>query len=204
MVQGSSASAGIVRRGGRTGSAGAGAGANSAQPLISIVQNAKAISSKGLVRIGSSPDLRGKDDGHGVGRADLCMSGVASSEGVVRAGGLDAAPGGVGAGVRGRLLGAIGAGLGAVQRVEPEAEAVQRADDQQSESREQEQGAEAAEGRGEVEGPGQGFQATALRCAHQAATSKVGQALTHSPGVTLPSPFRSGDRSRWPQILARG
>lgn len=134
--------------------------------------------------------------GDGVGRADLDRDAVDALDGVARAGGLDLARGCVGRGRAGDSLRLGRTALGRVERIEAEADAIQGEQNQGGERQEGQNGEDATEGRGEVQGPGKGLHQRNPRLARQARTSKQGQAFSHSFDVILPSPFLSGDRSR--------
>ncbi len=137
--------------------------------------------------------------GDGVGRADLDRDAVDALDSVGRAGGLDTPGGGVGVRGGGRGLRPVRALLQAVEGVEAEAE---RAQDDAGEAAGDNQEDDPADRRGEVERSG--FHHSPPSEEIQARTSKQGQAFSHSFGVILPSPFLSGERSRWPRIWAVG
>lgn len=137
--------------------------------------------------------------GDGVGSADLDGDAVNPLNGVGGPGRLD--PARVSVVRRG-----LGGGFGPVRSLRLQVERVEAQADR-VEAEEEDQGGQAhekghAEGTVEVEGAAE-HQAACSR-AHQVRTSKQGQAFSHSFGVTLPSPFLSGERSRWPRILAVG
>lgn len=137
--------------------------------------------------------------GDGVGGADLDGDAVDPLDGVSRPGRLD--PARVSVVRRG-----LGGGLGPVRSFRRQVERVEAQADR-VEAEEEDEGDQANE-KGHSEGTAEVERATehqaACSRAHQVRTSKQGQAFSHSFGVILPSPFLSGDRSRWPRIWAAG
>lgn len=194
-MQGCVAWVGMSRWGGDVG---ADAGAEVAQLLVSMTQASKAGRIDRVFRIGRVLGGEGGLMGDGVGRANLDRDAVDAPDGVGRAGRLDAARGGVGVGGGGRGLRPVRALLQAVERVEAEADRAEREDQAHSADEKNDQ----ADWRGEVERSG--FHHSPPSEEIQARTSKQGQAFSHSFGVIFPSPFLSGDRSRWPRIWAVG
>lgn len=137
--------------------------------------------------------------GDGVGGADLNGDAVDPLDGISSPGRLHPARASV-------VRGGLGDGFSPVRAFRRQVEGVEAQADR-VDAEDEEQGGQTHENghcerTAEVEGAAE-HQAACSR-AHHERTSKEGQAFSHSFGVILPSPFLSGDRSRWPTILAAG
>lgn len=136
--------------------------------------------------------------GDGVGGADLDGDAVDPLDGVSGPGRLNPARASV-------VRRGVGGGFGPVRPFRRQVEGVEaQADRAEAEDEQGGQPHEKRHAEGTVEVKGAAKHQAARSRAHQVRTSKQGQAFSHSFGVILPSPFLSGDRSRWPRIWAAG